>query len=259
MLLRFDVETARFLSQVRKLADRNIRTAASWALNDTAKEVQEQIRLRVDQAFDRPTPFARNAFGVNRGARPSHLEVEIGERPSAGRRHFLKVQEHGGSRPQTGIEGRLTLAAPGTAVGIVPTPQARLDRYGNWSTGERNQVLSQLKVGRDIGYSSNETATSKTRKLRKASARYFVPKQGLAPGVYRRNRSGDIPIRTRTLTETALIYDQKLGFDETAAAEFWARLPEHLARTLAEVLNGAGGNRAGPRTGSEPQATISRD
>ncbi|RRH71392.1 hypothetical protein [Falsigemmobacter faecalis] len=236
MLLRFDVETARFLSQVRKLADRDIRTAASWALNDTAKEVQEQIRLRVDQVFDRPAPFTRNAFGVNRGARPSHLEVEIGERPSVGRRHFLKVQEHGGSRPQTGIEGRLTLAAPGTAVGIVPTPQARLDRYGNWSTGERNQVLSQLKVGRDVGYSSNETASSKTRKLRKASARYFVPKHGLAPGVYRRNRTGDIPIRILTFTSTAPVYDQTLGFNETAAAEFWARLPDHLARTLRRMV-----------------------
>ncbi|WP_323041134.1 hypothetical protein [Gemmobacter sp.] len=236
MELAFDLDDARFQAQIKQLATRDVKLAASWALNDTATEVQQHIQDRMRVVFDRPTRYTQRAFGVLRGAKASHLEVEIGERSSVASRYFLKVQEHGGSRPQTGVEKRIVLASDEYVRAAIPTDQARLDSYGNWSAGERNQVMAQLQVGRDVGYTSNETETSRKRGAKRGRARYFVPKHGLAPGVYRRNAPGDIPIRILTLTDTAPIYQPRLGFHEEAAREFWARLPTHLARTLGRMV-----------------------
>ncbi|GGE26673.1 hypothetical protein SAMN05421774_11243 [Gemmobacter megaterium] len=236
MELSFDLDDARFQAQIRQLATRDVRQAATWALNDTATEVQQHIQNRMNVVFDRPTRYTQRAFGVLRGARPSRLEVEIGERASVERRYFLKVQEHGGSRPQKAVERRIALASDDYVRTAIPTDAARIDGYGNWSSGERNQVMSQLQVGRDVGYTSNETEASRKRKARRGKARYFIPKHGLAPGVYRRNAPDDIPIRILTLTDTAPIYQPRLGFHAEAAREFWARLPAHLSRTLGRMV-----------------------
>lgn len=243
MDLSFRLDDARFQAQIRQLATRDVRIAATWALNDTATEivgdqrkgVYGSLQRRMDTVFDRPTRYAKFAFGVLRGARPSMLEVEIGEKSSVARRHFLKVQETGGSRPQTGTEKRIALASDEYVRAAIPTDQARLDSHGNWSAGERNQVMAQLQVGRDVGYTSNETEASRKRGAQRRRARYFVPKHGLAPGVYRRNSPDDIPIRILTLTDTAPIYQPRLGFHDEAAREFWARLPAHLSRALGRM------------------------
>ena len=91
---------------LRALADRKINIAASWALNDTAKDVLTHVQDRMQAVFDRPTRFTLNAFTI-RGARPNRLEAEVKERPSVGRRHYLKTQEFGGARRRTGLEGLL--------------------------------------------------------------------------------------------------------------------------------------------------------
>jgi len=236
MELSFDLDDARFQAQIKQLATRDVRMAASWALNDTATEVQQHIQDRMNVVFDRPTRYTQRAFGVLKGARPSMLEVQIGEKSSVERRYFLKVQEHGGARPQTAVEKRIALASSDLVRAAIPTDAARIDSYGNWSSGERNQVMAQLQVGRDVGYTSNETQASRKRGAKRGRARYFIPKHGLAPGVYRRNAPGDIPIRILTLTDTAPIYTPRLGFHEEAAREFWARLPGHLARTLGRMV-----------------------
>jgi hypothetical protein len=199
----------KFQKMLDQLADRDGRIAATWALNDTAKEVRDLIPTHMDKVFDRPKPWTKNAFHF-RGARPDHLEVTLERKDAQSRRHFLEVQEGGGARPRTALEGRLPLAAPDSAYAVIPADEARLDAHGNWSTGERNQ--------------------------RKGGATYFVPRNGgLSPGIFKRKANGDVGI-VAIFTSKAPRYEARLGFYEMVAREFAQRLPAQMSRALSKML-----------------------
>ncbi len=237
-MITIGIDDRQLRQNLRDLADKDVRTAASWALNDLAVDVRDHMHSRMDLVFDRPTRFTKNAIPVLRGARPNRLEAEVGERPSVGGRHYLKVQERGGGRGMTGVEGLLSLNLPSeldirAAIPATGSPfeAAKLDAHGNWSTGERNQVLSALRAQRDA--TSNQTDKSKKRKSKRAT--YFAPKHGLAPGVYRRRGADDIPVRVLKFSSKVPQYRKRLGFYD-GAEEIWRKnLPHHLRRTLAKV------------------------
>ncbi|MFG6080970.1 hypothetical protein ACEUZ9_001585 [Paracoccus litorisediminis] len=218
---------------LRALADRKINIAASWALNDTAKDVLTHVQDRMQAVFDRPTRYTLNAFTI-RGARPNRLEAEVKERPSVGRRHYLKTQEFGGARGRTGLEGLLDarLAYDGIITAATPASGAKLDAYGNWSSGQRNQALSAVQAQRDK--SSNTTAKSHSRKRKRAG--FFVPRANskLSPGIWKRDPDGSIN-KVLHFTRGMPVYDERLGFFDGAAEVYQARLPEHLARTIAKM------------------------
>lgn len=222
-----------FQAQLSSLADRDIKIAATWALNDTARDVLKHVQDRMRTAFDRPTRFTLNAFAITKGAKPSSLEAVVEERPSVGKRHYLKVEESGGPRGMTGTEKLIALHAPTDMAiqAVLPADEARLDAYGNWSSGERNQVLSSIRAQRDP--LSNTTIASKKRKPKRAT--YFVPQHGLTPGIYRRDASGDIGI-VAVFASKVPTYSPLLGFYDGAERTFEVRLPEHLTRTIAKMV-----------------------
>ncbi|NEX45195.1 hypothetical protein [Pseudotabrizicola algicola] len=209
--------------------------AAANALNDTAADALKHIQDRMDVVFDRPTRWTKNALMVWR-AKKGNLEAQVKERPSVGSRHYLKVQEAGGVRPQTGVEKLLAgrVAYAGIIAAALPAAGAKLDSYGNWSGGERNQVLSALGAQRDRA--ANQTEAS--RKRAKGRASYFVPKHGLSPGVFKRTVTGELS-KVLTFTTAMPRYDQRLGFYD-GVQEVWSdKLPGHLNRRLAEAVASA--------------------
>ena len=235
--MKFTLDDGAFLVMLNELSNRDLKIAAVWALNDTAADVLKDQQNRMDTVFDRPTDWTKNAFMVWK-ATPATLEAQVLERPSVGRRHYLKVQESGGDRPQTGVEKLLGAAASahGAIAAITPAGGARLDAHGNWSRGERNQVLSQLKAGREVGFSSNETAASRKR-APKNQKRYFVSKEGNArtPGVYTRNEDGSLD-KILNFLKTPPTYTARLGFYDGAEDVYRVKLPEHLSRTIAKMV-----------------------
>lgn len=221
-------------ANLHRLTDRAAKTAAAWALNDTADDVLKHVQGRMDQVFDRPTRFTKHAFMVWR-ARPSDLEAKVMERPSVGRRHYLKVEEFGGARGQTGLEALLTsrLAFDGHIAAAVPATGAKLNAYGNWSPGERNRALSAVQAQR-------ETSTNTTRDARKRHrkrAGFFVPRAGstLSPGIWRRDTDGTIS-KILHFTTAVPVYDERLGFFDGAGEVSANRLPVHLQRTIAKMV-----------------------
>lgn len=226
-------------ANLRQLTDRKIKIAASWALNDTAKDVLAHVQGRIGEVFDRPTHFTRNAFTV-RGARPDNLVVEVGERPSVGKRHYLKVQEAGGVRGRTGLEGLLDarLAYDGIITAIVPAGGARLDAYGNWSTAERNRALSAVQAQRDTR--TNTTAASRKRNRKRAG--FFVPsaESRLSAGIWKRDADGSIS-KVVHFTRAMPVYDKRLGFYDGAEQVYRLKLPAHLTRTIAKMAARSGG------------------
>jgi hypothetical protein len=221
-----------FTAALQFLSDRDVKIAATWALNDTADDVLTDIKNRMDVVFDRPTRFTKNAFMVVK-ARPDALEATVQERRANAGRDYLKIQETGGARRQTGFEHLLSrsLAYDGVIQSIIPADDARLDAYGNWSKGERNQVLSALQAQRDG--TANTTERSKKRNRNRAT--YFVPKHSLTPGIYKRTAGGDIGI-VALISPKVPVYHQRLGFLDHAETVWKAKLPVHLNRTLSKMF-----------------------
>ena len=228
--LKLDV--SRFTSALQALASKDVAVATVWALNDTATDVVDHIKTRMNVVFDRPTPFTQNAFMVVK-AQTGHLEAVVLERPSLGARHYLKVEETGGLRAQSGFERLLarSLAYEGVIQSIIPADNARLDAYGNWSSGERNQVLSGLLAQRDVR--TNTSVASRNRNGKRAT--YFIPQRGLSPDIYKREASGRIGIVAH-ISAKVPVYQQRLGFFETAGDVWHDKLPSHMARTLGQMI-----------------------
>lgn len=233
-MMELTLEERPFNRQLTNLETHLLPQASARALTFTAMDVLEHVQNNMRVNFDRPTRFTLNALMVWR-ATPGRLIAEVKERPSVGRRHFLKVQERGGQRPQKGIERALSsrLAYDGVLAAVAPASGARLDSYGNWSAGERNQVLSQLRAQSDS--KANTTEASARRSRRRAT--YFVPRNGgLYPAVFKRTSPRAKPVPVLNLLESAPRYTPRLGFYD-GAEEIWrSRLPEKLNRELERAV-----------------------
>ncbi|MBN8294968.1 hypothetical protein JI664_23580 [Rhodobacter sp. NTK016B] len=238
MAFEMALDASDFLKRTGDLLQRQLPQIEVWALNWTADDALDALKDRMQVQFDRPTRWTLGAFQVWRATKADRT-AKVQEKPSVGRRHYLKVQNQGGGRPQTGIEKLidqhvvsaqiLRTAIPATGG---PFEGARLDAYGNWSRGERNQVLSQLQAQRDDAANTTQRSARRARNR----ARYFVPKHGLAPGVYRRNAPDDIPVRVLKFSDKVPTYTPVLQFEGTVAAIYRDRLGVNLRRAFDRAL-----------------------
>jgi hypothetical protein len=231
------VDQSEVLRGFRTLEQRQIPQATVWALNDTAADILKDIQDRMDVVFDRPTRFTKNAFMVWRATKQT-LEAAVQERPSVGRRHYLKVQEAGGTRGQTGLERMLTSALPyaGVINAVTPASGAKLNQYGNWSVGQRNQAISAIKGFGQSGFNANATARSKKRNAGKRAA-FFVPKPGskLSAGIWSRDAGGGIS-KIVNFTESMPVYSKALNFQDGAERVFDQRIAPNMAAALQKAL-----------------------
>lgn len=229
-MFHLELDDADLQANLRQLSGHQLKWAAKDALDDTAGDVLAGIHARMDAVFDRPTPFTKRAFVIQK-AHTDRLEAVIHERPRHAARDYLKVQEGGGARPTTGLETvlRSRLAYDGTITAVTPAPFAKLNAYGNWDAGERNKVMSELRAQRDAWM--NTTVASRKRKRRKAG--FFVPQADsrLPKGVWMREADGTI-YQILRFTRVVPQYQPRLGFYHGADAAFRLRLPVHLRREI---------------------------
>lgn len=223
-----------FQRAVDRLVERDAKIASTWALNDTAPKVVSHLQERMRLVFDRPTPFALNAFRI-RGARPTDLTITVMERPSADRRHFLKVEEAGGARPQTGTERALqyNLKYGGAVSFGVPASGAKLNQYGNWQAGERNQAMSGVQARHD----PKMNTTKESRKRYRKRAGYFVPREGskLSKGIWKRDGGGDIT-KVMHFLDRAPRYTPLLGFYDGVEKVYRDELPKQIRRAFEKMI-----------------------
>jgi len=134
---------------------------------------------------------------------------------------------------RSSARGRLKYA--GILVAVTPAPGARRDKYVNWSSGQRNQVLSAIKSQRDA--SANTTAKSRKRNRRRAG--YFVPRPGskLSPGVYMRNGSGVVTVLN--ILDVTPRYSARLDFTAKALARSRQVFPDQFRIALERALKTA--------------------
>lgn len=63
--------TDEVLRQLRGKLERQIPFAVSKALNDTGKQIQQDLAQDLERLLDRPTPFTKRAFGLKRATKTS--------------------------------------------------------------------------------------------------------------------------------------------------------------------------------------------
>lgn len=208
-------DVSRGLSDIER---KQLPMATVWGLNDTAADMLDHVQNRMEVVFDRPTRFTKNAFMVWR-ANKKTMEARVQERPSVGSKHFLKVQEDGGARPQTGVERMLgaTLPYEGLVSALVPAAGAKLNAYGNWSPAQRKQALS---------------AASGAAQAARSRARYFVPdkRSNLSSGIWKRTGKGKREKLTKVahFLDAAPSYTKRLGFFDGAQEVFNEKFPDRF-------------------------------
>lgn len=161
---------------------KQVRYAASRALNDVAKRVVEEERKEVSRVFDRPTPRTLNAVKVFSGAKRDALEVVIGIDDGMGRKTFsargkkgtvtpskyLLAQIIGGQRAPKRFEKALMAVGAmdrGDSAIFAKRSEA-LDAYGNISGAKLNQIITYFRKTKVDGYGGKMSGTRK-EKMRK--------------------------------------------------------------------------------------------
>jgi hypothetical protein len=228
-----DIDVA--VTQLQSLANRQLDFAASRALNDTAEQVRKAEIMEMQRVFDRPTPWTLNAFQI-KPATKGNLVAVVEEKPAVGRRDYLYREAAGGARRSTAVETLLRHKLPyeGLIAAILPADNARLDQYGNWSTGQRNEVLSAIGAMRDS--TSNRTARSLGRK--KNPSKFFIPTSGLAPAIYERTASGRLKV-ILAFAKSAPVYTPRFHFEAVAFGTAKAALATSFPKRLAEAMASA--------------------
>lgn len=222
-----------FEAAFHALTDTETPRLVAMALNDTAYDGLDAVRLEMVQNFVSPVRWTLNAFMVWR-ADARTLQAKVMERPSVGSRHYLKVQMKGGARPRTGVEGALIsrLKYGGHITAVTPAGGAKLDGSGNWSSGQRNQVMSGIKAQRD----GAANTTTRSRKRNAKRAQYFVPKPGskLSPGVWQRD--GDRLSKILHFTKSRPTYSKRVDFHAAVERKTLVVYERHLALRLGAAL-----------------------
>jgi hypothetical protein len=171
------------------LQQSQVRFATAVALTRTAKVAEQEIKRKIDEVFDNPTPFTRNSTYVTPATKDrlwSEVKIKDEAMKAIAPIKWLAPQIYGGPRGAKRSEDLLRKAgilAPGMF--MVPAAGVKLDRYGNMSRGQLQQVLSQVQAQRDT--LANQTARSKRRN--KGRSQYFalrVQRGKLRPGIYQR-------------------------------------------------------------------------
>jgi hypothetical protein len=159
---------------------KQVRFATSKALNATAKKVQARVVQEMGAAFDRPTPYTLRSFALLKPATKAELTAIVGLKDRAGAKarmppaELLAHQFNGGGRAWKGLELWLSRAGLiGAGEYVAPGAGARLDRYGNMSRGQVQQLLSQLRAGPDPAAYASKSARSR-RNVKKAGRIFWA-------------------------------------------------------------------------------------
>lgn len=228
-MIKFAHNIEQFERAVTDLSDKQVPFALALALNDAAGDALEAVEDEIDTAFHSPTRFTRKAFFIRRASK-TRLEASVQRKSKQAGRHYLEVQTKGGVRPATALESLMKAKVPysGNFEAITPARGARLNKFGNWSPAQRNQVLSGLGAQRDAA--ANTTARSAARNRRRAS--YFVaqPGGGLPPGIYA--RKGKKLTKILHLVSARPRYTARFEFERKAHAAGQRQFEAHFVRRL---------------------------
>lgn len=247
---------------------RQVRYAASVAINSALADAQRAERERVAQVFDRPTPYVvRGAALVQRADKASltgsiALATDTTAQGNLPPGKPLLANVKGGARRYKRSE--LLLQRAGVLPSgylTVPGRAARLDAYGNMARGQILEILAWFQTfgvrqqgdTRRNSWRDNLTDKGRERKRlgtrNRAGVEYFAVRPGergrLSPGIYKRQVSGRFvgPVGQRPqavlIFVQRAVYARRLDFIEQAEAAIAAGFGGHFDGALRRALSTA--------------------
>ena len=231
---------------------KQVRYATMRALNSAAFKATQETSKEIGRVFDRPTPWVMKSVRYVK-ATPNKLEAQVdfdfwGNKQGVTVSHVLNAEIHGGRRRQKRHE--IALQSSGIlprGMVIVPGDAARMDAYGNMSSGQIVQIMSWFQAFGEQGYSANMKSAGVKRLARgnkKTGERgfaYFVLKKRhgkLLPGVYQRFNFGKMgsAVKPVMIFVRGAFYRRRLDFygiaERAAIKEFDAQFPLMLNEAI---------------------------
>lgn len=168
---------------------RQVPFAMSRTINQVAKVIQFEVQAAMSRDLDRPTPFVLKSVFVkysnkqNLKAAVFIRDRELSKNPYS-IADIIRQQFQGGPRIRTRLEGALTRAGLiSNNEFVAPGAGAKLDRYGNLSRGQIQQLLSQIFASSNS--EANRTGSARSRLSVRRAGRIFWSRGGHLPrGAY---------------------------------------------------------------------------
>jgi hypothetical protein len=239
---------------------RQIPFALSVALNQTAKDLRTATYAEMRAKFDRPTPHTLRSLFIDPSSK-QNLEAHVFLKDrSAGGNNAGGLQSgapgapeggsmaaiighlfRGGSRIPKRIEEAFAgagLIRPGEY--LLPGPGAKLDRYGNMSRGQVQQVYTALRLHYDSR--SNFTDSARSRRNARAAGRMFWSRGESADNGRRRGlwvSNGRTPPQLLLAVIPRAVYRQRIDLNEIAWRIVPRVYPAHFEKALERALQSA--------------------
>ncbi|WP_341674967.1 hypothetical protein [Niveibacterium sp. SC-1] len=269
-MIKVDIvaDTGRVVRELGALGSKQIPFATAKTLTAMAKAGEAKTYKEMATVFDRPTPFTLRSLVV-RSATKARLEASVGLKdtnPSKQGKTPADILGHeftGGQRRFKGLEGALRrMGYLGTDWAAVPGEGAKLDAYGNLSSGTVVQLMSYLKAFGEQGYSANKTAKGKARVERRGkSARgfatiggvaYFVSRgkgawfgggswqhgrrQNLAPGIWAKSGIHGSQVKCIVAFVRTPVYRQRIHLQENVARVVSEQFEQEFRKNLRAAM-----------------------
>lgn len=234
MEIRVTVDDVGFVKSLASTS-KQIRAATMTGLTRTALKVRTAEQEEMRRVFDRPTPYSLNAFQVVPATR-TDLNARIEQRGFGGGgrpREWFNPQVYGGERKTKAFERKLAavLGLPTSSTYFMPGPGARLDRYGNISGGQLQQVLSDLGAQTDKAQNASAASRKRNKRLRhvvigrRGGRRFFIG-----------TRQGSRLSVVLTITDQAPSYRKRFDFFGVADREARAIFPVEFDRAFMHYV-----------------------
>jgi len=199
------------------------------------------VQADMQREFDRPTPFTLKSVFIKPATKQNlRAMVYIKDRPTGKNpkalNEILGHEFSGGTRERKRLEVWLERAGFISANEyVVPGEGAKLDRYGNMSRGQVQQVLSQLRAGPDAtAYKSNST---RSKRNVKRAGEFFWSRGGKFPrGAWMRNGASVKPI---LLVIKAPVYRQRINMNAIVSRVIDTRFEAEFRKNLNEAIRTA--------------------
>lgn len=220
--------------------------ATRVALTRTGKKVEVAEVKEMRDIFNNPTPYTMSSLYL-RPATASNLSAEVKLKDFAAKAtpasKFLAAQLKGGSRAPKRFERALqSIGALPPGYRVVPGTGAKMDGYGNMSSGQIVQILAFFRAFPEAGYKANMTAATKARLARgtkkKLGFAYFVGRPGdrLPLGIYQRVAFGQgSAIRPVMIFVRSAVYQAIFDFEYVAERTIAAEFGGEFARAYIEA------------------------
>lgn len=231
------------LAALAKLGDGLANRTLADALNHTANQARQALRVDMESVFINPTRWVLDSIRIL-NAKPSSLEATVTVKDDLGGKgrgfdEWFSPQVFGGSRLTKGSEKMLRengILPAGRF--LVPTKWTPLDSSGGIHRRWMMQVLSGLKVFSKSGSDHNATKSAISEAKGHALA-FFVIKRGKTPIGIAERRGEDMRV-VLMFSRSMPSYRARFKFHDVVrrVAENDAQLETNIDKAIADALNG---------------------